>query len=477
MDWSTKHCATIDCVNKSVIFHPPRLPEFVFTGNRVVPPPCLIFVMKPVKLLRKWYRGYMCCVLTVTSDSPTIENILVVNEFPDVFPNELSEDLIDREIEFTIDVVPRTQSISKTPYRMSTFESKELKVQLQEILDKKFIHPSTSSWGAPILFVKKKDGSLRLSYYRRFVKDFPKLAMPFTQLTQKNVPFDWTDQRESAFQELKTSNVSYKGLGCILMQNGKVIAYASQQLRPHEKNYPTHNLELAAVVFALKIWCHYLYGVTCEVYADHKSLKYFTRKELNMRQRRWLELTKDYDLQFLYNRKCLEPKIYWKFVMFAHFIQSQSHQKSYADIWRQDREYEVEDHVFIKVTPMKGQTQFGVKGKLAPRYVGPYEILEKINPVTYRVALLSVIEHIHNVFYVSMLRDYLRDPLHVIERTHILLKDDYTYEERPIQIVNCRNKRLRNKEIPLVKVDYEGTYAAWETEDNIMKRYPELVRR
>ena len=86
------------------------------------------------------------------------------------------------------------------------------------------------------------------------------------------------------------------------MQNGKVIAYASWQLRTHEKNYPIHDLELAAVVFALKIWHHYLYGATCEVYTDHKSLKYlFTQKELNMRQRWWLELIKDYDLQILYH--------------------------------------------------------------------------------------------------------------------------------------------------------------------------------
>ena len=86
------------------------------------------------------------------------------------------------------------------------------------------------------------------------------------------------------------------------MQNGRVIAYASRLLKPHEKNYPTHDLELAAVVFALKIWRHYLYGTTCEVYTDHKSLKYlFTEKELNMRQRRWLELLKDYDLQIHYH--------------------------------------------------------------------------------------------------------------------------------------------------------------------------------
>ena len=98
------------------------------------------------------------------------------------------------------------------------------------------------------------------------------------------------------------SNTSKKGLGCVLMQNGNVIAYASRQLKPYEQNYPTHDLELAAVVFALKIWRHYLYGARCEIYIDHQSLKYFfTQNELNMRQRRWLKLIKDYDCEINYH--------------------------------------------------------------------------------------------------------------------------------------------------------------------------------
>ena len=92
------------------------------------------------------------------------------------------------------------------------------------------------------------------------------------------------------------SDASRIGLGCVLMQDGKVVEYASRQLKPHEQNYPTHDLELAAVVFTLKIWLHYLYGEKCRIFTDHKSLKYLlTRKELNLRQRRWLELFKDYD--------------------------------------------------------------------------------------------------------------------------------------------------------------------------------------
>ena len=98
------------------------------------------------------------------------------------------------------------------------------------------------------------------------------------------------------------SDASRHGLGCVLMQEGRVVAYASRQLRPHEVNYPTHDLELAAVVHALKIWRHYLLGNRCDIYTDHKSLKYiFTQADLNMRQRRWLELIKDYDMGIHYH--------------------------------------------------------------------------------------------------------------------------------------------------------------------------------
>ena len=159
-------------------------------------------------------------------------------------------------------------------------------------------------------------------YYRRFVEGFSSISAPLTRLTQKSAKFQWTDACERSFQELKdrlTSapvltlpeglegyvvycDASGVGLGCVLMQHGKVIAYASRQLRKHERNYPTHDLELAAVVHALKIWRHYLYGVHVDIYTDHKSLQYiFKQKELNLRQRRWLELLKDYDVDILYH--------------------------------------------------------------------------------------------------------------------------------------------------------------------------------
>ena len=141
-------------------------------------------------------------------------------------------------------------------------------------------------------------------------------AALMTRLLQKNVKYQWSEKCQRSFDKLKSflteapvltqptygkeyvifSDVSLNGLGCVLMQEGKVVAYASRQLKPHENNYPTHDLELAAIVFALKIWRHYLYGEKCFIYTDHKSLKYLpSQRELNLRQRRWMKLIKDYD--------------------------------------------------------------------------------------------------------------------------------------------------------------------------------------
>ncbi|GKB97760.1 putative reverse transcriptase domain-containing protein, partial [Tanacetum coccineum] len=159
-------------------------------------------------------------------------------------------------------------------------------------------------------------------YYHRFIDNFSKLAKSLTILTQKSKTFDWGKEHERAFQTLKDKlcnapvlalpvrpkdfvvycDASGLGLGCVLMQKDKVIAYASRQLKIHEKNYTTHDLELGAVMFALKIRRHYLYGTKSAIYTNHKSLHHiFNQKELNMRQRRWIELFSDYDCEIRYH--------------------------------------------------------------------------------------------------------------------------------------------------------------------------------
>ncbi|GJV70623.1 putative reverse transcriptase domain-containing protein [Tanacetum coccineum] len=436
-----------------------------------------------------------------------LEDVPIVQDFLKFFPKDLSGIPPTRQVEFQIDLMPGATPVAQAPYRLAPSEMKELSDQLKELSDKGFIRPSSSPWGAPVLFVKKKDGSFRMcidyrelnkltvknryplpriddlfdqlqgssvyskidlrsgyhqlrvreedipktafrtryghyefqvmpfgltnapavfmdlmnrvckpyldkfvivfiddiliysknkqehekhlklilellkkeqlyakfskcefwiprvqflghvidsqgihvdpakiesvkdwespktateirqflglaGYYRRFIEGFSKIAKPMTKLTQKKVKFDWGDKAEAAFQLIKHKlcsasilalpeesedfiiycDASIKGLGVVLMQREKVIAYASRQLKIHEKNYTTHDLELGAVVFALKIWRHYLYGTKCTVFTDHKSLQHILdQKELNMRQRRWLELLSDYDCEIRYH--------------------------------------------------------------------------------------------------------------------------------------------------------------------------------
>nr|GFA16006.1 putative reverse transcriptase domain-containing protein [Tanacetum cinerariifolium] len=164
---------------------------------------------------------------------------------------------------------------------------KDLSEQLKELSDKGFIRHSSSPWGAPVLFVEKKDGSFKMCiYYRELNKLTVKNRYPLPRI-------------DDLFDQFQGSSVYSKidlriGLGAVLMQREKVISYASRQQKIHEKNYTSHDLELGAVV----TWRHYLYGTKCTVFTNHKSLQHILdQKELNMRQRRWLELLSDYDCE------------------------------------------------------------------------------------------------------------------------------------------------------------------------------------
>ncbi|GJS83928.1 putative reverse transcriptase domain-containing protein [Tanacetum coccineum] len=489
MDWLAKYHALIVCDEKVV-----RIPY----GNEVLiirGDSCdsgsklnIISCTKTQKYIEKGCQVYLAQVTSKKAEDKSeerrLEDVPIVREFPEVFPEDLPGLPPARQVEFQIDLVPGAAPVARAPYRLAPAEMQELSTQLQELSDRGFIRPSSSPWGAPVLFVKKKDGSFRMcidyrelnkltvknryplpriddlfdqlqgsrvyskidlrsgyhqlrvreedisktafrtryghyefqvmpfgltnapavfmdlmnrvckpyldrfvivfiddiliysksrkeheghlklilnllkkeefegihvdpakieaikdwaspktpteirqflglaGYYRRFIEGFSKIARPMTKLTQKSVKFEWGEKAEVAFQLLKQKlcsapilalpegsenfvvycDASHKGLGAVLMQREKVIAYASRQLKVHEKNYTTHDLELGAVVFALKMWRHYLYGTKCVVFTDHKSLQHILdQKELNMRQRRWLELLSDYDCEIRYH--------------------------------------------------------------------------------------------------------------------------------------------------------------------------------
>nr|ABB46832.2 retrotransposon protein, putative, Ty3-gypsy subclass [Oryza sativa Japonica Group] len=653
---------------------------------------------------------------------------------------------------------------------------------------------SVTNWKQPKTVSEIRSFLGLAGYYRRFIENFSKIAKPLTRLLQKDVKYKWSEECEQSFQELKSSLISAPililpdpkkgfqvycdasklGLGCVLMQDGKVVAYASRQLGPHEKNYPTHDIELAAVVHALKIWRHYLFGTRTEVYTDHKSLKYiFTQPDLNMRQRRWLELIKDYDMGIHYHpgkanvvadalsrkgycnategrhlplelckeferlnlgivsigfvaaleakptlidqvreaqindpdiqdikknrrrgkaigfledehgtvwlgeRICvpdnkdlkdailkeahdtlysihpgstkmyqdLKERFWWasmrreiaeyvavcdvcqrvkaehqkpagllqplkipewkweeigmdfitglprtssghdsiwvivdRLTKVAHFIpvkttysgsrlaelymaritdgqtervnqiledmlracaldfggswdknlpyaefsynnsyqaslqmapyealygqkcrtpllwdqtgerqvfgtdilreaEEKSRHKSYADNRRRDLSFEEGDYVYLHVTPFRGVHRFHTKGKLAPRFVGPYKIVSRRGEVAYQLELPQSLAGVHNVFHVSQLKKCLRVPTEEANLEQIEVQEDLTYVEKPIRILEIDERRTRNRVIRFCKVQWSNhseEESTWEREDELKSAHPHL---
>ena len=160
-------------------------------------------------------------------------------------------------------------------------------------------------------------------------------------------------------------------------------------------------------------------------------------------------------------------------------LTDQSRQKSYADVRRRPLEFEVGDHIFLKVMPKRGVIRFGKRGKLSPRFIGPFEILERVGTVAYRLALPTRMSGVHEVFHFSMLRRYTPDPAHVVDWGEIEVDTYGTFEEGPVCIIDSRDQVLRRKTVRLVRVlwQYRGVEeSTWEHEDTMRATYPFLFR-
>ncbi|GJS54992.1 putative reverse transcriptase domain-containing protein [Tanacetum coccineum] len=564
------------------------------------------------------------------------------------------------------------------------------------------------------ILIYSKTQEEHVEHLSRFIENFSKIAKSLTVLTQKSKTFDWGEEQELAFQTLndKLCNASVLalpdgpedfvvyydasgiGLGCVLMQIGKVISYASRQLKIHQKNYTAYDLELGAVLFSLKIWIHYLYGTKSVIYTDHNSLQHiFSQKELNMRQHRWIELFSDYDYKIryhpgkanvvadalsrkervnpkrvramnmilqssikidtrlrrwllrvyrmaerfrmninqelmervltwdrywwpgmkkdiaeydyktermarlylnkivarhgvpisiisdrdsrftsrfwqsmqealgtrldmstayhpqtdgqsertiqtledmlracvldfggswdvhlplvefsynnsyhssvrcapfeaLYGRKCRSP-IMWAEVGEGQLIgpelvqettekisqikdrlkAARDRQKSYADKRRKPLEFSVGDYVLLKVSPWKGVVRFGKKGKLAPRFVGPFEIIEKVGHVAYQLDLPEELNGVHDTFHVSNLKKCLADPTLQVPLDEIRVDAKLNFVEELVEILEREFKKLKRSRIAIVKVRWNskrGPEFTWEREDQMKLKYPHL---
>ncbi|KAJ9536500.1 hypothetical protein OSB04_un000337 [Centaurea solstitialis] len=288
MDWMSNHRATICCAEKIVMLALPDGGVLEVHGGKPRKDIKIVSFMKMRSHLRKECVAFMAHVIDKKAKEKQIQDIPVVREFPEVFPEELPGLPPQRQVEFHIDLVPGAGPIAKSPYRLAPSERQELSNQLQELLDKGFIRPSSSPWGSledtgGNSTISRQEEAFQLLKHK--LCNAPILALP-----------------EGTDNFVVYCDASHQGLECVLMQNEKVIAYASRQLKVDEKNYTTHDLELGAVVFAIKIWRHYLYGTKCTIYTDHKSLQHILdQKMLNMRQKRWVELLSDYDCEIKYH--------------------------------------------------------------------------------------------------------------------------------------------------------------------------------
>nr|GEX27379.1 ATPase subunit 4, mitochondrial [Tanacetum cinerariifolium] len=320
-------------------------------------------------------------------------------------------------------------------------------------------------------------------------------------------------------------DASNKGLGAVLMQRENVISYASRQLKIHEKNYTTHDLELGAVVFALKIWRHYLYGTKCTMFTDHKSLQHIlVKKELNMGQRRWLELLSDYDCDVHYHpgkanvvadtlsRKERKPPLRvqalvmiigldlprqklecpnrskktrehqegrcWKYkymlkgchVLLAHVITKKTEDKSEGK--RLEDVPIVQD--FLKVV------HFGKRGRLNPRYVRLFKVLDKFRAVAYKLELPQELRRIHHTFHVSSLKKCYADEPLAVPFGGLHIDDKLYFVKEPVEVIDCEIKKLKQSFILIIKVRWNsrrGPEFTWERENQFQKKYLHLFTK
>ncbi|GJU74699.1 putative reverse transcriptase domain-containing protein [Tanacetum coccineum] len=408
----------------------------------------------------------------------------------------------------------------------------ELSEQLQELQDKGFIQPSHSPWGAPVLFVKKKDDSLRMcidyrelnkltiknrypllriddlfdsnawertkedhevhlklvlellkkerlyankieavknwkapttpseirsflglaGYYRRFIANFSKIAKPLTSLTQKNKKYEWGAEQEEAFQTLKDNLCKEYG--------------HPRQLKIHEKNYTTHDLELGAVVFALKTWRHYLYGTKSVIYTDHKSLQHiFDQKELNMRQRRWIELFSDYECEIRYHPvgEGVETVISLDEAHKTRYSMHPGADKMYHDLrdmyWWQGMKRDIATYKALGTRLDISTTYHPQTDEQSKCTIQTLEDMLRACVIDFGRSCLSgykiaqrVERSVNDTFHVSNLKKCLADTNLHVPLDEIKIDKTLCFVEEPIEIIDREVKSLKRSKIPIFKV-------------------------
>nr|GEZ51701.1 putative reverse transcriptase domain-containing protein [Tanacetum cinerariifolium] len=460
------------------------------------------------------------------SDEKRLDDIPVVKEFPDIFPEDLPGLPPVLQVEFQIDLIPGTTPFSECEFWIHIVQF------IGHIIDSRGLHvdpakiEAVKNWETPTTptekhkkYILKEDQESAFQLLKQKLCEAPILALP-----EGNDDF------------VVYYDASIQGLGAVLMQKEKVIAYASRQLKPHEENYTSHDFELGAVVFALKIWRHYLYdrmetltrlyikeivsrhGVPISIILDRDS--HFTSRfwqslqsalgtqldmstayhpETDRQSERTIQTLEDMlrayviDIgkgwekhlplvEFSYNNSyhasIKAAGTVWSKVQITCLLgRTRERQQSYVNIRLKPLEFQVGDQVMLKVSPRKGVICFGKRGKLNPRYIGPFKILERIGPVTYKLELPEELNNFHNTFHVSNIKKCLSDESLVIPMKELQIDGKLNFMKEPVEIMNREVKQLRQIHIPIIKVRWNsrrGLKITWEREDEIRAKYPHL---
>nr|GEU75767.1 putative reverse transcriptase domain-containing protein [Tanacetum cinerariifolium] len=486
MDWLSKNDAAILCGEKKVRI-PIKTKAFIIEGDRNQSRFKIISCIKARKYIENVCKLFLAQVTGKVSREKRVEDVPVIHDFPEVFLEDLPGLQPPRQVKFRIDLIPGATPVARAPYRLAPSEIKELSEQLKELSEKGFIRPSSSPWGAPVLFVKKKDGSFRMCIdYRELNKltiknnyPLPRIDNLFDQLQGSSV-YSKIDLR-SGYHQLRIReedipitafrtcapilslpegsedfvvycDASLRGFGAVLIQREKVIAYASRQLRKNEENYTTRDLELGAanvVADALSRKDKEPIRVHALVVTVHNNLS----KQIRNAQAEAFKKENIGAEGFVGKGEPFEVRADEMIVQIKNrLLAARSRQKSYTDVRRKPLEFEVGDRVMLKVFPWKGVIRFGKRGKLSPRYIGPFQILLRIGPVVYKLELPQELHGIHNTFHVSNLKKCLADEDLVIPLDEVKIYDKLHFIEEPVKIMDREVKQLKQSRIPIVKV-------------------------
>ncbi|GKD88824.1 putative reverse transcriptase domain-containing protein [Tanacetum coccineum] len=413
MDWLTKYYGVIVCDEKIV-----RVPfgkeMLIFQGDGSNPRKesrlNIISCSKAKEYLSKVCDVFLAHITMKEANDESgekrLEDVPIVRDFPEVFSEDLPGISPSRQVEFQIDLVPGAAPVARAPYRLAPSEMKELAEQLQELSDKGFIRPSSSPWGAPVLFVKKKDELFGSSVYSKI-----DLRSGYHQLRVREEDIPKTSFR------MRYGHYEFQVMPFGLIKAPAVFMDLMNRVcKPY--------LDRFAIVFIDDIL---ICSKNKEEHEEHLKLI--------------LELLKKEELYAKFSKATIRGFVWTKVSI------------------------TLGDKVMLKVSPWKGVVCFGKRGKLNPRYVGPFKVIVRVGTVAYKLELPQQLSRVHNTFHVSNLKKCLSDESLVIE---LRVDDKLHFVEEPVEVMDREIKQLKRSRIPIIKVRWNskrGPEFTWERED------------